>query len=100
MPGHDEKGIVLENWLLFQRLSGLFGVPPGYVPVLARGIDDAAVGLEEFVGNLEDRKHQPAFRTQGDVAADLLSTDEFAGLAFSVLSGAMLFDETASMSLV
>jgi len=49
-------------------LSGC--VTPGFVPILARGIDNAAVGLEELVGDLEDREHQPALRTPCDVAAD------------------------------
>ena len=42
-------------------------VAPGLVPVVAVGVADAAVGLEELVGNLEDRKHQPALRTPGDM---------------------------------
>src|ERR1700690_1496017 len=43
--------------------TGLAGMSPGLVPVLARGIDDAAVGFEELVGDLKDRKHQPALGT-------------------------------------
>src|SRR4051812_15276305 len=57
------------------------GMPPRLVPVLPCGVDDAAVGFEEFVGDLEDRQHQAALRTPGDVAAALLAPDEFAGLA-------------------
>src|SRR5436305_8032585 len=40
--------------------SALAGVAPGVVPVLARCVDDAAVGFEELVGDLEDREHQTA----------------------------------------
>src|SRR5258708_11986468 len=65
---------------------------PGLVPILARGIDDAAVGLEELVGDLEDCEHQPALRTPCDVAAALLAPDEFAGLALDTPSLAFLFD--------
>src|ERR1043166_1998048 len=43
------------------KSSALAGVAPGFVPVLARGVDHAAVGLEELVGDLEDREHQAAF---------------------------------------
>src|SRR6266550_2073986 len=52
-----------------ERVSALGSVTPGRVPVLARGVDDAAVGFEKLVGNLEDREHQPALGKQGDVAA-------------------------------
>src|SRR4051812_46741556 len=62
------------------------GVPPGFVPVLPRGVDDAAVGFEKLVGDLEDRKHQSTLRTPGDMAAALRAPDEFAGLAFDALS--------------
>src|SRR6202051_609788 len=75
--------------------SGLAGVTPGLVPVLARGVDDAAVGLEELVGDLEDRKHQPALWTPGDVAAALLPPDEFTGLAFDALRRPFLVDQAA-----
>src|SRR5438093_6482210 len=70
-------------------------MPPGRVPILARGIDDAAVGLEELVRHLEDREHQPAFGTPGDMAAALLAPDEFAGLAFDALRRPLLVDERA-----
>src|SRR5690242_3862124 len=75
--------------------SALAGVAPGFVPVLAGGVDDAAVGLEELVGDLEDREHQPAFGTPCDVAAALFAPDEFAGLAFDALCRAFLVDEAA-----
>src|ERR1700730_2467369 len=58
--------------------SDLAGVTPGLVPVLARGIDDAAVGLEELVGNLKDRQHQPAFGTPCDMTATRFAPDKFA----------------------
>src|SRR5216683_7478547 len=77
------------------NVSALGGVTPSLVPVLTRGIDDAAVGLEELVGDLEDREHQPAFRTPCDVAAALLAPDEFAGLGLDALCRAFLVDETA-----
>src|SRR5467141_1689983 len=70
-------------------------MPPGLVPVLARGIDDAAVGFEELVGNLEDREHQPALRTPGDVAAALFAPDKFAGLALDAPGRAFLVDQAA-----
>src|SRR6266702_2135838 len=76
-------------------LSPLAGMPPGLVPVLARGIDDAAVGLEELVGDLEDREHQPALRTPGNVAAALFAPDKFAGLALDALGRAFLVDQAA-----
>src|SRR5881398_1499260 len=78
-----------------EPLSPLARMSPGLVPVLARGIDDAAVGLEELVGHLEDREHQPAFWTPGDMAAALLAPDEFAGLAFDALRRPLLVDERA-----
>src|SRR5882757_101803 len=71
------------------------GMPPGLVPVLPRRVDDAAVGFEEFVGDLEDRQHQAALRTPGDMAAALLAPDEFAGLAFDALGRAFLVDQAA-----
>src|SRR5258705_2705053 len=65
---------------------------PGLVPILARGIDDAAVGFEELVGDLEDCEHQAALGTPGDMAAAGLAPDEFAGLPFDSLFRAFLFD--------
>ena len=70
-------------------------VTPGFVPILARGVDNAAVGLEELVGDLENREHQPAFGTPCDVAAALLAPDEFAGLGLDALCWAFLVDEAA-----
>src|SRR5258705_6155139 len=67
-------------WAESERPSALARMSPGLVPVLARGIDDAAVGLEELVGDLEDREHQPALRTPCDVAAALFAPDEFTRL--------------------
>src|SRR6202162_5641859 len=78
-----------------EAVSALGSVTPGLVPVLARGIDDAAVGLEELVGDLEDREHQSALRTPCDVAAALLAPDEFAGLALDALGRAFLVDQAA-----
>src|SRR2546430_13401530 len=75
--------------------SSLAGMSPGFVPILARGVDDAAVGLKELVRHLEDREHQPAFGTPGDMAATLLPPDEFAGLAFYALRRTFLVDERA-----
>src|SRR5258705_2990893 len=82
-------------WAESERPSALARMPPGLVPVLARGIDDAAVGFEELVGDLEDREHQPALRTPCDVAATLFAPDEFAGLAFDALGRAFLVDQAA-----
>src|SRR5258708_2382418 len=73
--------------------SALAGVPPGRVPILARCIDDATVGLEELVRHLEDREHQPALGTPCDMAAALLPPDEFTGLAFDALCRPLLVDE-------
>ena len=70
-------------------------MPPGLFPVLARGIDDAAVGFEELVGDLEDREHQPALGTPGNVAAALFAPDKFAGLALDALGRAFLVDKAA-----
>src|SRR5216684_2359010 len=77
------------NRIMIQGISAP-GVPPGLVPVLARGIDDAAVGLEELVGDLEDRKHQPALGTPRDVAAAWLAPDEFAGLGLAAGEAGLL----------
>src|ERR1700688_4273343 len=76
-------------------VSALGGVTPGLLPVLARGIDGAAVGLEELVGDLEDREHQPALRAPRDVAAALLAPDEFAGPGLDALRRALLVDQAA-----
>src|ERR1700750_3445576 len=75
--------------------SGLAGVAPGLVPILTIGIDDAAVGLEELVRDLEDREHQAAFRTPGDMAAVRLAPDEFTGLAHDPLGRTFLVDQRA-----
>src|SRR5580704_13681261 len=79
----------------FVFLSGLAGMAPSLVPVLTGGVDDAAVGLEEFVRDLEDRQHQPALRTPGDMAAVRLAPDELAGLAFDAFRRAFLVDQRA-----
>ena len=63
-------------------------VAPGFVPVIAVGVADPAVGLEELVGHLEDREHQAALRAPGDMTAAGLAPDEFAGLAFDALGRA------------
>src|SRR3981081_776425 len=78
-----------------QSASAFAGVTPGLVPILARGIDDAAVGLEELVGDLEDGKHQSALRTPCVCAAALLAPDELAGLAFDAFCRPFLVDEAA-----
>src|SRR4051794_29905537 len=77
------------------EVSALAGVAPGFVPVLSGGIDDAAVGLEELVGDLEYREHQAAFGTPCDVTAALFAPDEFAGLAFDAFGRTFLVDEAA-----
>src|ERR1700704_6024687 len=80
-------------------ISGSCSAParmaPGLVPVLPRGIDNAAVSLEELVGHLEDRKDQRAIGTPGNMAAAGLAPDELTGLAFHVLCRTFLVDETA-----
>src|SRR5216684_3130171 len=68
------------NRIMIQGISAP-GVTPGLVPVLAGGIDDAAVGLEELVGDLEDREHQPALGTPCDVAAARLARSNSSVLA-------------------
>src|SRR5882757_2043678 len=73
--------------------SGLPRMPPGLIPILARGVDHAAVGLEELVRHLEDRKHQAALRTPGDMAAAGLAPDEFAGAATHARGRALLVDQ-------
>src|SRR3954453_21179392 len=78
-----------------REVSALAGVAPGLVPILAGGVNDAAVGLEELVGDLEDREHQAAFGTPCDVTAALFAPDEFAGLAFDALCRAFLVDQAA-----
>src|SRR5689334_18085595 len=77
------------------RRSSLAGVTPGLIPVLAIGVDHAAVSLEELVRHLEDRKHQAALRTPGDMAAVRLAPYELAGLAFDTLRRPFLVDERA-----
>src|SRR4051794_32377 len=49
--------------------SSVLGVTPGLVPILAGGIDDPAIGLEELIGDLEHREYQRAIRTPGGMAA-------------------------------
>src|SRR3984885_6601112 len=78
-----------------EDVSALAGVTPGLVPVFAVGVDDAAVGLEELVGDLEDREHQPALGTPGNVGPAGLAPDVFAGSGFDALRGAFLVDEAA-----
>ena len=72
------------------------GCGPRRVPIVAGGVDDAPVGLEELVRHLEDREHQPAFGAPGDMAAAFFPPDEFAGLAFDALRRAFLVDEQPS----
>src|SRR3954470_11492616 len=76
-------------------VSASAGVAPSLVPILAGGVDDAAVGLEELVGDLEDGEHQAAFGTPCDVTAALFAPDEFAGLAFDAFGRTFLVDEAA-----
>src|SRR3954453_7876981 len=76
-------------------VSAFAGVTPGLVPVLARGIDDATVGLEELVGELEDREHQPPLGAPCDVPAALLAPDEFASFALDALRRSFLVDQAA-----
>src|SRR5207248_2038452 len=76
-----------------KRVSPLPCVPPALVPILTRGIDDAAVGLKKLVRHLKDGEHQAALGTPGNVAAALLAPDEFAGLAFDAFRRAFLVDE-------
>src|SRR3954463_3055679 len=78
-----------------RRALALSRMAPGLVPVLARGVDDASVGLEELVGDLEDREHQAAFGTPCDVTAAVFAPDEFAGLAFDAFGRTFLVDEAA-----
>jgi hypothetical protein len=56
-------------------------------------IDDAAVGLEEFVGNLKDRKDQRAFGTPGRMPATGLAPDIFAGPAGHAFHRTFLVDQ-------
>src|SRR5258708_36102255 len=94
---HDwlKQSVTRPNSIEKTNVSAPGGVTPGLVPVLARGIDDAAVGLEELVGDLEDREHQPTFRTPCDVAAARLAPDEFARPGLDALRRALLFDNAA-----
>src|SRR3954453_6421087 len=78
-----------------REVSALAGVAPGLVPILAGGVNDAAVGLEELVGDLEDREHQAAFGTPCDVTAALFAPNEFTGLAFDAFGRTFLVDEAA-----
>src|SRR5947209_4365040 len=78
-----------------RQVSALAGMAPGFVPVLAGCVDDAAVGFEELVRHLEDCEHQAALRTPGDMAAALFSPDEFAGLALDALRRTFLVDQAA-----
>src|ERR671914_827327 len=71
------------------------GVTPGLVPVVADGIDHAAVGLEELVRDLEHREEYTALGRPCGVAAALLTPDEFADAAFQSLRRAFLVDQTA-----
>src|ERR1700694_5199538 len=103
MPGHAENanprsersGARVHAPRRSARVSAPGGVTPGLVPVLARGIDDTAVGLEELVGDLEDREHQPALGTPCDVAAARLAPDEFAGPGLDALGRTFFVDQMA-----
>src|SRR5262252_2452687 len=90
-----QKGGRRPPFSFIDGLSGLAGVAPGLVPILAIGIDDAAISLEELVRDLEDREHQAAFRTPGDVAAVRLAPDELTGLAYDALGRTFLVDQRA-----
>src|SRR5260370_5109081 len=89
-PSAVRRAAKVQRWGRFKKLpawrrkpalaSALGGVSPGLVPVLARGIDDAAIGLEELVGDLEDREHKPALRTPSDAAAPRLPPAQPAAL--------------------
>src|SRR3979411_2309295 len=72
------------NRITIQAISAP-GVTPGLVPVLAGGAAAGAGALEERVGGLEDREHQPAPGTPRDVAAARLAPDEFAGPGLDAL---------------
>src|SRR5665213_1464511 len=77
------------------RVLAPAGVTPALVPVRAVGIDDAAVGFEELVGYLEDREHQPALRTPGNVPAMPLAPDVFAGFRLDALCRTFPIDQAA-----
>src|SRR2546421_3853557 len=58
---------------------------PGLLPVPAEEIGDAAVGLEELVGRLEDGEEKPALRSGPRLmAAARGAPDELAGAAFAL----------------
>src|SRR4051794_916053 len=68
---------------------------PCLIPVLPRGIDDAAVGFEELVGHLEHREDQRALRAPRGMAAAGLAPDEFARRSRHARDWTFLVDETA-----
>src|ERR1700741_22654 len=70
-------------------------VAPDAVPVLAGGVGDAAVGLEETVGHLEHGEHQPALGTPGDVAAAGLAPYELARADLEAGGRPFLVDQAA-----
>src|SRR5882724_1830673 len=78
-----------------RKHSALPAMSPGLVPVLACGIDDAPVSLEELVGHLEDRKDQRAAWAPRDMAAARLAPDELARAAFHVFRRTFLVDQAS-----
>src|ERR1700739_1671245 len=68
---------------------------PSLVPVLPRGVDHAAIGLEELGGNLEDGEYQRAFRTPFRVAASWLPPHELPASARHTLRRSILVDQAA-----
>src|SRR3954454_19319965 len=75
--------------------TALTGMAPALVPVLARGVHDPSVGLEELVRHLKDRQHQPALRAPCDMTAPGLAPDEFTGLRLDALCRSFLVHEVA-----
>src|SRR4051812_19495243 len=73
--------------------SDLAGVTPGLVPILARSIDDTAIGLEKLIRDLKDREHQPALGTPCDMAAAPLAPDELTRLGLHALGRAFLIHQ-------
>src|SRR5262249_1533604 len=69
--------------------------PPHALPVLAIGAGDAAVALEELVGELEHRKHHAALGRPGDVPAAGRAPDELAGTNREASVGPFLVNEPA-----
>src|SRR5262249_39427052 len=73
----------------------LAGVTPHALPLIARHVGYAPVAIEEFVGYLEDRKHQPALRAPGHMTTADLAPHELAGTDLEPGGGAFLVDELA-----